>query len=152
LYLPELPKKVTKKAYLAKIMLLFKTLTIVADQVIDIMLVATLFFIKEYWFAIVYLAVDVFPAAIIMWQKFQTEKSWKVLVCFISNYHNMRYQSDSLPLKASIAQFSYCQNIKYLSNRLIFCCTSACRQTLLKQLQGVSQKARRSSVSVPLQA
>jgi hypothetical protein len=79
--LPELPKKVTKKAYLAKIMLLFKTLTIVVDQVIDIILVATLYFMKEYWFAVVYSAVDVFPAAIIMWQKFQTEKSWRVLVC-----------------------------------------------------------------------
>jgi hypothetical protein len=81
-----LPKKVTKKAYLAKIMLLFKMLIIVADQVIDIMLVATLFFMKEYWFAVVYSAVDLFPAAIIMWQKFQTEKNWRVLVsCWFSN-------------------------------------------------------------------
>jgi hypothetical protein len=71
-------------AYLAKIMLLFKTLTILADQVIDIILVTTLFFMKEYWFAVVYSAVDLFPAAIIMWQKFLTEKSWRVLVscCF----------------------------------------------------------------------
>jgi hypothetical protein len=90
MYLPELPKKVTKKAYLAKIMLLFKTLTIVADQVIDIILVATLFFIKEYWFAVVYSAVDVFPAAIIMWQKFQTEKSWRVLVSLIFYYQSMK--------------------------------------------------------------
>jgi hypothetical protein len=75
-----LPKKVTKKAYFAKIVLLFKMLIIVADQVIDIMLVAALFFMKEYWFAVVYSAVDLFPAAIIMWQKFQTEKSWRVLV------------------------------------------------------------------------
>ncbi len=81
IYVPELPKKVTKKAYLAKIMLLFKTITILADQVIDIILVATLFFMQEYWFAVVYSAVDLFPAAIIMWQKFQTEKSWRVLVC-----------------------------------------------------------------------
>jgi hypothetical protein len=67
-------------------MLLFKTLTIVSDQIIDIILVATLFIVKEYWFAVVYLAVDLFPAAVIMWQKFQTEKSWRVLVCIISLY------------------------------------------------------------------
>jgi hypothetical protein len=64
-------------------MLLFKTITIVADQIIDIILVATVFLIQEYWFAVVYLAVDLFPAAVIMWQKFQTEKSWRVLVCFL---------------------------------------------------------------------
>jgi hypothetical protein len=67
-------------------MLLFKTLTIVSDQIIDIILVATLFIVEEYWFAVVYLAVDLFPAAVIMWQKFQTEKSWRVLVCIISLY------------------------------------------------------------------
>jgi hypothetical protein len=70
----------TKTAYLKTILLLFKSLAIVADQIIDIILVATLFIIQEYWFAAVYLAVDVFPAAVIMWQKFQTEKSWRVLV------------------------------------------------------------------------
>jgi hypothetical protein len=64
-------------------MLLFKTLTIVSDQIIDIILVATLFIVKEYWFAVVYLAVDLFPAAVIMWQKFQTEKSWRVLVSIV---------------------------------------------------------------------
>jgi hypothetical protein len=65
-------------------MLLFNTLTILADQFINIILVATLFFMKEYWFAVVFSAVDLFPAAIIMWQKFQTEKSWSVLVsCWI---------------------------------------------------------------------
>jgi hypothetical protein len=83
LYVLDSPQKVTKTAYLKTIMLLFKTLTIVSDQIIDIILVATLFIVKEYWFAVVYLAVDLFPAAVIMWQKFQTEKSWRVLVCFI---------------------------------------------------------------------
>ncbi len=67
-------------AYLKKMMLLFKTMTIVTDQVIDTILVVTLVLKKEYWFAIVYLTVDLLPAAIIMWQKFQTEKSWRVLV------------------------------------------------------------------------
>ncbi len=79
----ELPQKVTKLAYLKKIMLLFKTMTIIADQIIDIILVGTLFLKQEYWFAVGYLTVDVFPAAVIMWQKFQTERSWKVLVSFI---------------------------------------------------------------------
>jgi hypothetical protein len=79
----EIPSKLTKTAYLKTILLLFKSLTIVADQIIDIILVATLFIIQEYWFAVVYLAVDVFPAAVIMWQKFQTEKSWRVLVSIV---------------------------------------------------------------------
>jgi hypothetical protein len=82
----EIPSKLTKTAYLKTILLLFKSLTIVADQIIDIILVATLFIIQEYWFAVVYLAVDVFPAAVIMWQKFQTEKSWRVLVSCWSNF------------------------------------------------------------------
>jgi hypothetical protein len=76
----EIPSKLTKTAYFKTILLLFKSLTIVADQIIDIILVATLFIIQEYWFAAVYLAVDIFPAAVIMWQKFQIEKSWRVLV------------------------------------------------------------------------
>ncbi len=70
-------------AYLKRIMLLFKTLTIVTDQVIDIILVVTLLLMKEYWFAGVYLTVDLFPGAIIMWQKFQTDRSWNFLVCSI---------------------------------------------------------------------
>jgi hypothetical protein len=41
-----------------------------------------LFHWKEYWFAAVYLTVDLFPAAVIVWHKFQTEKSWKALVSF----------------------------------------------------------------------
>ena len=67
-------------AYLKRIMLLYKTIMIVADQIIDTILIVTLILLKEYWFAVVYLAVDIFPAAIIMWQKFQTERSWRVLV------------------------------------------------------------------------
>jgi hypothetical protein len=69
-------------AYLKKIMLLCKTLTIVTDQIIDIILVVTLLLMQEYWFAVVYLTVDLLPAAIIMWQKFQTDRSWNFLVCF----------------------------------------------------------------------
>jgi hypothetical protein len=69
-------------AYLEKIMLLFKTLTIVTDQVIDTILVVTLLFMQEYWFAVVYLTVDLLPAAIIMWQKFQADRNWNFLVCF----------------------------------------------------------------------
>jgi hypothetical protein len=70
-------------AYFKRIMLLFKTLTIVTDQIIDIVLVVTLLFMKEYWFAVVYLTVDLFPAAVIMWQKFQTDRSWNFLVSLI---------------------------------------------------------------------
>jgi hypothetical protein len=85
-HLIEIPRKLTKTAYLKTILLLFKSVTIVADQIIDIILVATLFIIQEYWFAAVYLAVDIFPAAVIMWQKFQTEKSWRVLVSCWSSF------------------------------------------------------------------
>jgi hypothetical protein len=70
-------------AYLKKIMLLFKTLTIVTDQVIDIIMVVTLLFMQEYWFAVVYLMVDLLPAAIIMWQKFQADRNWSFWVCLI---------------------------------------------------------------------
>jgi hypothetical protein len=47
-------------------MLLFKTLTIVTDQVIDTIMVVTLLIMQEYWFAVVYLTVDLLPAAVIM--------------------------------------------------------------------------------------
>jgi hypothetical protein len=70
-------------AYLKKIMLLFKTLTIVTDQVIDTILVVTLLLMQEYWFAVVYLTVDLLPAAIIMWQKFQIDRNWSFWVCLI---------------------------------------------------------------------
>jgi hypothetical protein len=68
-------------AYLKKIMLLFKTLTIVTDQIIDIIMVVTLLIMQEYWFAVVYLTVDLLPAAIIMWQKFQADRDWSFWVC-----------------------------------------------------------------------
>ncbi len=51
-----------------------------ADHVTDIILIVTLFEMKQRWFGSIYLAVDVFPAAIIMWSKYRSEKSWKVLV------------------------------------------------------------------------
>ncbi len=50
LYIIELPQKMSKKEYFKKIRLLLKTLTIVADQIIDIILVATLFLLQEHWF------------------------------------------------------------------------------------------------------
>jgi hypothetical protein len=49
-YITELPQKMSKKEYFKKIRLLLKTLTIVADQIIDIILVATLFLLQEHWF------------------------------------------------------------------------------------------------------
>jgi hypothetical protein len=67
--------------YLKTIMLLFKTLTIVTDQVIDTIMVVTLLIMQEYWFAVVYLMVDLLPAAIIMWQKFQNDRNWSFWVC-----------------------------------------------------------------------
>jgi hypothetical protein len=39
-----------------------------------------LFILREFWFAIIYLIVDFFPAVITMWHKFQEEKNWKVIV------------------------------------------------------------------------
>jgi hypothetical protein len=37
----------------------------------------------EYWFAVVYLTVDLLPAAIIMWQTFLSERNWSFWVCLI---------------------------------------------------------------------
>jgi hypothetical protein len=79
--------KLTKMAYLKKIMLHFKLLTIVADQVVDTILVVSLFLMQEHWFALVYLAVDIFPAVVVMWHMFQRKRSWKVLVCHILSLH-----------------------------------------------------------------
>ncbi len=79
----EPPETVTtlmkKLAYLRKVYLLVKTFAIVFDQIVDLMLTATLFATQEFWFAGVYLTFDLFPAAVIVWNKFQTEKSWRVL-------------------------------------------------------------------------
>jgi len=46
------PPKLTKIGYLKKIWLHFKLFTIVADQVVDTILVVSLFTMQEYWFAI----------------------------------------------------------------------------------------------------
>jgi len=53
---------------------------VVADQIADFIVFTSLLLFKEFWFALIYLAVDVLPAAIIMWHQFQEERSWKVLV------------------------------------------------------------------------
>jgi hypothetical protein len=53
---------------------------VVVDHLTDILLIITLFDKKENWFAAIYLGVDVLPAFIIMWNKYQTERNWKVLV------------------------------------------------------------------------
>ncbi len=74
------PAKSIRLIYLEKLFLLFKAIFIVADHVTDIILIVTLFEMKQRWFGSIYLAVDVFPAAIIMWSKYRSEKSWKVLV------------------------------------------------------------------------
>ena len=79
--------------YVRRVYLLVSTLFIFADHMTDIFLIVTLFQIGQLWFAAIYLAVDVFPAAIIMWNKYRTEKSWKVLVgsCnFFNTVPNMK--------------------------------------------------------------
>ena len=65
---------------MGKVFLLLKAIFIVADHVTDIILIVTLFGLNQIWFAAIYLAVDVFPAAVIMWSKYRTEKSRRVLV------------------------------------------------------------------------
>jgi hypothetical protein len=65
-------------------MLLLKTMLIVGDQIIDLIFFVRLLNVAEYFFAAVYLTVDLLPAIVIMWQKFPTESIWTVLVCFIS--------------------------------------------------------------------
>ncbi len=63
-----------------RIYLLFNMLFIVGDHVADIVLITYLFQNHQEWFAAIYLAADVFPAAVIMWSKYQKENSWKALV------------------------------------------------------------------------
>jgi hypothetical protein len=48
---PKSSLKNSKIAYLKKIWLHFKLFTIVADQVVDTILVVSLFIMQEYWFA-----------------------------------------------------------------------------------------------------
>ena len=71
-----------KCVYIKKVILFLKMLFVVVDHVTDILLIVTLFQINQVWFAAIYLTVDVFPAAIIMWSKYQKEQSWKVLVVY----------------------------------------------------------------------
>ena len=73
-------EKQTKISSWKKFVLGLNMIFIVADHLTDILLIVTLFQLEQFWYASIYLAVDVFPAAIIMWNKYQTEKSWKVLV------------------------------------------------------------------------
>jgi hypothetical protein len=71
---------IDKVAYVKRIYLLFSTLAIITDQIIDVALIVYLFILREFWFAIIYLIVDFFPAVVIMWHKFQQERNWKVIV------------------------------------------------------------------------
>jgi len=71
---------INKVAYVKRIYLLFSTLAIITDQIIDVALIVYLFILQEFWFAIIYLIVDFFPAVVIMWHKFQEERKWKVIV------------------------------------------------------------------------
>ena len=66
--------------YLAKYWLMIKTFIVLVDQLMDIALIASLFILRQFWLAGFYLAADILPALIIMWHKFQAERSWKVLV------------------------------------------------------------------------
>ncbi len=70
---------INKVANVKRIYLLFSTLAIITDQIIDVALIVNLFILQEFWFAIIYLIVDFFPAVVIMWHKFQEEKNWKVI-------------------------------------------------------------------------
>ena len=63
-----------------KYWLIIKTVAVLIDQVTDLILIGTLFLLGQYWLAGFYLTADILPAIIIMWQKFLTERSWKVLV------------------------------------------------------------------------
>jgi hypothetical protein len=80
-----LKPKIGKKEYIKNVRLLISTVTVVVDQLSDLVLVATLIPLGQFWFGVTYLVVDVMPAIIIMWHTFQTEKSWKVLV---TDYYN----------------------------------------------------------------
>ena len=76
----EIATENVKCVYIRKVILFLKMVFVVIDHVTDILLIVTLFQINQVWFAAIYLTVDVFPAAIIMWSKYQKEQSWKVLV------------------------------------------------------------------------
>ena len=77
-----MPSENEKSFYLSKVYLLLNTLFIVVDYLVDIILIVTLFQIGQFWFAAIYLSNDVFPATVIMWIRYQEEKSWKVLVIY----------------------------------------------------------------------
>ncbi len=76
----ETPAQNFKCQYIRRFYLLLNTLFILADHVADIILITKLFQMQQYWFAAIYLAVDIFPAAVIIWKKYSTERNWKVLV------------------------------------------------------------------------
>ena len=82
-------ENINKVAYVQRIYLLFSTLAIITDQMIDVALIVYLFFLREFWFAIIYLIVDFFPAVVIMWHKFQEERDWKVIVS--NNTYELNY-------------------------------------------------------------
>ena len=77
-----------KLEYARKHWLCFTTLTVVIDQLTDIAVFVTLFVLKQYWFAGLYLSVDLLPAMVFMLHKYKTEKSWKVLVSILVTNSN----------------------------------------------------------------
>ncbi len=80
---------INKVAYVKRIYLLFTTLAIITDQIMDVALIIYLFILREFWFAIIYLIVDFFPAVVIMWHKFQDERDWKFIVS--NNNYKLNY-------------------------------------------------------------
>ena len=61
--------KNAKWDYVKKVKLFFGTIFIVSDQFYDIVLFISLLIWKVFWFATVFLLVDLLPAAFIIWQK-----------------------------------------------------------------------------------
>ena len=58
-----------KLNYVKNVKLFLSSSFVVADQFFDIFLITYLFIWKEFWFAAIFLFVDVLPAACIIWHK-----------------------------------------------------------------------------------
>ena len=69
-----------------------------ADQVNDIIWISTMFILREFQFAAVYLISEILPALIIMWNKYNVEESWKVLVnikiCCREGFGNLSFKTN----------------------------------------------------------
>jgi len=88
---------VSRWEYFTKYRMIFKTVSVLIDEITDVSLIVTLFYLHQYWFATFYMAADILPAVIIMWHKYQSEQSWKVLVWnhFLSLEHNNLFHQRS---------------------------------------------------------